>query len=620
MEYYVPVRAELSRWILHKKDPYLSRKAESLFRKLAARFEASMEEQAVMHDLPVWQKKLVFETGIPLTEQERILSIFRKTTFLEESILLTFKEQAFSLTDVPDRGIWILRLLAFKEFKHYRLSVNTLTGKHFDLHLVMSENPRFRPRPETFYWMASLAGFPFGPAVAPMLGSSRPALGILTSQYIGGLTAWDKIRELSEIHRASGIVRGNAWKKIFIKAFCVIFKAWHHSGKQIVPGAISPANVSIPEMDFRESAVMLSIAGWTAYHNTLSLVEPMLQDFYCRTSSLYPWCREHLSISWIFDACIEALGREEAMAFLTTLQEDAGTTELKCFDSADLKVHLAAYLSAMTGKHYLPLALFSAIDQYQEWYRMNPLTTTEAKEQTIHELLELYKLRADVELVRYFFFRHTYFSDVSEDIRDAFDHLLQRLEQENAGLAIQLTELSDLQSVLTSPDDRTVFSRMVFPRLRGEMGIDFLRVGENLQEHVVVRFTFTDRSGKRYTLREPVEARETGQLYQLFFREKYPKEITGHDHQYILTDENDRIVGGLTYRFIEERNILLDGIVVTSALQGKGIATAMLDKFFASMAARGVEVIKAHFLFGNYYLKHLFDVDKKWGALVKRLN
>jgi predicted GNAT family acetyltransferase len=146
-----------------------------------------------------------------------------------------------------------------------------------------------------------------------------------------------------------------------------------------------------------------------------------------------------------------------------------------------------------------------------------------------------------------------------------------------------------------------------------------MMVGETRKEHLVVRFTIADKAGKRYILREPVEPRETGQLYQLFFRENYPKEISDHDHQYVLTDEDEKIVGGITFRHIEDHNILLDGIVVTSSLQGKGIASGMIEKFFASMAARGAEVVKAHFLFGNYYLKHFFEVDKKWGALIKTL-
>ena len=620
LEFYVPVRAELSRWILHKKDPYLSALAEKYFYNLADFFEKSIESRTPKKNLETWKSKLVFENGISEDEKNRITMIFRASTFLNESIILTFNEWNFKLEDVTEKGIWIMRLLAFKDFRHYRLSINTLQGKHFDLHMVMSVDLTISGKPDTFYWLASLAGFPFGPAVAPMLGSSRPPLGVLTTQYIGGLTAWEKIRELSEIHRSSGLVRANAWKKIFVKSFAVIFKAWENSGHLIVPGAISPNNIVVPEMDFRDSAVILSLAGWSEYRNPMSLVAPMLVDFYCRIASVYPWCSKQLNISWIFDACIEALGKEKAATFLHKLLHQLKEDKVICFDNINLKVHVKTYMDETMTKFYLPIALFSAIDQYQEWYRMNPLTTNAAKEHTILELLELYKLQQHSELTRYFFYRHTLFSDAPDHIQDAFDHLLSKMRDMKEGLAIQLMELSDLQSELSDHEIKAIFSRMVFPRLQGEQGIDFLKIGDIRKEHIVVRFSFQDKTGLGYTLREPVEPRETGQLYQLFFRENYPKEITDHDHQYVLTDEQERIVGGITYRYIEDNNILLDGIVVTSALQGKGIASGMLEKFFASMSAQGVEVVRAHFLFGNYYMKHFFEVDKNWGALIKKLN
>ncbi len=619
LEYYVPVRAELSRWILHKRDGNLSRKAEKLFYSLAAVFEKEMNQKSHRTNLSEWKSKLVFEHGVSDVEKQRITKIFQTTSFLKESIILTFNENDFDLKNVVDKGIWILRLLAFKEFKHYRLAINTVEGKHFDLHMVLSENPDFRPRPETFYWLASLAGFPYGPAVAPMLGSSRPNLGVLTTQYIGGLTTWDKIRELSEIHRSSGFIKGNVWKKIFIKSFAVIFKAWHHSGYQIVPGAISPANVAIPEMDFRESAVILSLSGWSEYKNTLSLIEPMLQDYYCKTASIYPWCRSQLDVSWIFDACIEALGKEEASVFLRKLQHDLKSKSVTCFDTTEFKVHVDLYLKNSDKRYYLPVALFSAIDQYQDWYKMNPLTTAAAREQICIELLELFKLHQYAELVRYFLYRHTFFSNSPDEIHTAFEKLLLRMEEQPDGMAIQLIELSDLQSCLHDPDDKNVFSRMVFPRLQGEQGFDLMKIGENQKEHLVVRFPFQDKSGRNFMLREPVSAREIGQLYQLFFRENYPKEISDTDHQFVLIDDDEKIVGGMTFRYIEDNNILLDGLVVNSTLHGKGIASSMIENFFASMAARGVGVVKAHFLFGNYYLKHFFEVDKKWGALIKNL-
>jgi long-subunit acyl-CoA synthetase (AMP-forming)/predicted GNAT family acetyltransferase len=620
LEFYVSVRAELSRWILLKQDPYLSNKAEEYFNQLAVVFEESMEGKIPEYPVETWQKKILFEFGMQSTEKERILKIFQSTTFLGESILLAFNEKEFNLKDIPVNGIWVLRLQAYKEFRHYRLGINTISGKHYDLHMVMSENPEFRPKPDTFYWLASLAGFPYGPPVGPFLGSSRPNLGVLSTQYIGGLTAWDKIREFAEIHKSAGFVHPNSWKKVFTKAFTVIFRAWHNSGYQIVPGIISPNNVVVPEMDFRQNAIIVTLTGWTTYKNTVSLVGPILQDFYCKTAALYPWCSKQMEISWIFDSCIEALGREEAVAFLETLRQDLEKKQVYYFNDGNLGVDLNKYLLVNLKKYYLPLALYSAIDQYTDWYKMNPLTTSAAKEQTLFELLELYMLHEYPELVRYYFYRHSYFSDASKEIQFNFDKLLEKMMAEPQLLPIQLVELSSLQSVIAGADDKNVFSRMVFPRLMSEQRIDFMKVGERLKEHVVVKFLLTDKTGTKYTQRDPLEPREIGQLYQLFFRENYPKDISGADHHYVVTDENEKIIGGMTWRNLDNNNVLLDGIVVTSSLQGKGIASGMIENFFTSMAARGVKVVKAHFLLGNYYLKHYFEVDKKWGALVKRLN
>ena len=66
------------------------------------------------------------------TEKERILKIFQSTTYLGESIILAFNEQGFDLNDVPANGIWVFRLQAYKEFRHYRLGINTRSGKHYD--------------------------------------------------------------------------------------------------------------------------------------------------------------------------------------------------------------------------------------------------------------------------------------------------------------------------------------------------------------------------------------------------------------------------------------------------------------------------------------------------------
>ena len=149
--------------------------------------------------------------------------------------------------------------------------------------------------------------------------------------------------------------------------------------------------------------------------------------------------------------------------------------------------------------------------------------------------------------------------------------------------------------------------------------INFKKIGEKKSEHLIVYSKIIDKKGVEYTMREPIDASEVGEVYKLFFKENYPKEISPMDKHYVVVNEREQVIGGLCYKELENNVVLIDGMAVTSALQGLGIGSGMMQDFFNRMKAKGFKMVKAHFLFGNYYLKHNFKIDKEWGALIREL-
>ncbi len=620
LEYFISVRSELASWILHRSDPQLAEYAEKAFHDLDEIFKKQLADKAPKYDNEFWKQKLVFETVISDKEIERITGTLKNTNFLIESVILAFNELDFTLNEISNSGIWITRLQSYKDYRHYRLSINTNTGKHFDLHLVASQNLDETPDPDTVYWLTSIAGYAYGLPTLPNLGCSIPEEGFLSTQYIGALSVWDKIREFSDIHKSAGqLIKPAIWRKLFIKAFATFFKAWHNSGFHIVPGSVSANNVVVPELDFRENATIVTLSGWKHYDNTLSLIAPMIQDFYCKTAALYPWSKKQLDVNWIFDACIEAIGIEKAKEFFANLEVDLRISPIHYFDNLYLVDNLDKYLEIISKHYYLPLVLFNAISQYKEWEIINPMSTSEAKEQTIFELLVLYKLHRYPDMVRYHFYRNTYFADASAQLKEVFDNLLAKMDENVEVVSIQLIELSDLQAAITTAQDKRVFSKMVFPKIHKEQRVDLMKIGESKKEQLIVRSYLKDKKDSTYIFREPLNPSEVGQLYQLFYKENYPKDISKHDRHFVITDAQETVIGGLCYKILDNNIVLLDGSVVISPLQGNGLGSAMIEDFFIRMASQGIKVIKAHFLFGNYYLKHNFKVDKHWGALVKYL-
>ena len=620
-EYYDTMRSELAGWILHKADPALSKRAEALFKDLYTFYEAKLAENTIRISPEEWAKKLIFGEELTGTEINRIGQVLIDTTFLKQSILLSFDEESFEITDVPEGGIWISRIISRRNHLRYRISINTKSGKHYDLQLILNEDYSQAVVMDTIYWLMNISSYPYGHRVLPRLGCCRLDLSARSLIYLGDLTAWERVREYSGLGRATmavSVPRQIQWRRLFVKSLTAFFRGWKISGKRIVPGAVAPENVFVPEQDFKEGAAILSLNGWRPYENTLSLIKPMVLNFFKKTTAHYPWCRELIDISWLFDACIEELGFDEGREFLNQFRIDMQTLPAST-EKSWLKRKLDLYIRNL-GKHfYVPISLQSAIDRYGEWVNVNPSATIEAKGQIVGELYRLYRLDRYPEITRYYLYHNTCFKESGAKVSAAFERLLKRMFARRDIAAIQMIELSELQSAITSPEERKLFAQLIFPKSRQPQHLEISAVGESGRQYVIVRTYMFDKQGEKFTFREPLEPAEIGQLYRLFFKEGYPKTVSERDRFLVTVDSHHQIIGGLCYRDDGEGVVSLDGSVVAGPFMGRGIGSAMLEDFCTRMTNQSVRVIKTHFFLRRFYTKRGFMVDSRWGALVRFL-
>ncbi len=619
-KYYSSIRAEFASWRLMKNEPVLSKLAEEYFSKLYVGYQKYIDENTEILSEEEWEEIILFDDGILEEVKQEVKAKLKIDNFLVQSIFLAFDDLNFKLSDIPKKGIWVSRVRSYSKSMYFRLSINTLKGKHFDL--LMSINPAIMQSEglQTIQRYLAIAGHPFGSPVLTQFGCYNPRVGMSSARYVSELSAWEKIRSLAQIQLyADNIESRNVWRKLYIRAMSALYKAWHNSRRQILPGFVSPNNVVVPETDFSDSALVVSLSGWKPVDSIFPLIIAMYHNFYNKTFSHYPNLSKNLNISWIFHALIETFGKNEAIKLLLEFKIELEKNENDCINYHELSQALEKYLNGLSKTYYLPLALFNAIDRYDDWILKNPFADVVAKEQTIAELFELYRLNQYPEIVRYRFYHETYFKETKPDIRKAFDALLKIMSEDVGVKPIQLIELSDLQEILIEETDKLIFSKMVFPKMPDKQRVSILKIGEERDKHVVVSSILKDKNCVEYTMREPLTPSETGSVYKLFFKENYPKEISKMDKHYLVMDSDSNIIAGLCYKMLENDIVLLDGTVVTSPLHGRGIGSAMIEDFFVRMRSEGVKIIKAHFLFGNYYLKHNFKVDKKWGALVKEL-
>ena len=621
--YYVAVRDELVSWILLDGDPAISELAERTAMTLGTWYETWLEESLPRRSAEEWREKILYQDGLSSDEKARLEETLLGTTFLQQSVQLITGGEVLDIRDVPKGGIWIGRTAVRHRQRIYRFSVNTVTGKHYDL-LVVIWDKEILSRDQddllaTIYWLIALSGHPHGTPVLSRFGCFRPAMGALSLAFVSDLSVWERIREYAgDRHETPDTGQALAWRHLFVTAFATFFRGWRISGERIVPGMVTPTNVAVPEPDFREGARVLSLTGWRRYESPLSLILPILHNFYKQTSVTYPWLARHLDLSWICDACLEAMDRERAERFLDELRDLLAGHPPDSY-RGQLAQAVADYRERMQVEPYRSCALRGAVVRYRSWQRSNPDASATAREQLVDEMLNLYGLNAQSDIVRYMLYRRTWFASAEVEVGLAFDTLLRTLHANPGRTFSDLLEISELQALLTSPEDRRAFRRMVFPHSRPAQKPVLLTVGQEEDRHVVVATHISDKTDADYAVREPLTPAEFGQLYRLFFKAGYYKTISDRDRFFIAHDEQEQIVAGISWTEVDPEIVHLNGIVVAGPLLGRGISSALIEDCCARLADMGYGAVKTLFVLRPFFERHGFHLDKRWGGLVRLL-
>jgi len=620
--FYGTVRDELVAWVLLREAPEVSAMAERHVQELASWFESYLNDSTSWGGPAAWHEKIAFQDGMSDEEMQRLKGILVGTTFLQQSILLAGGGESLDIRDVPRDGIWISRNAVRNRQRVYRLAVNTTGGKHFDMLVVVwnldavaSEKDNLM---QTVYWLIKLSGRPGSEPVIPRFGCYRPDLGALSLSFVGNLNVWERIREYAGNRALSpGRDRKPVWRRLFVQAFATYFRIWAHSGERIVPGMITPMNVSVPEPDFRTGCKVLSLSGWQESGNTLSLVRPMLRHFYKQTEVNYPWTSKILDLGWICDACFEALGRERGLVFLSQLRLDLEGNRLDGYRGR-LARELEDQITRLREYPYRSCAQRGAVARYSRWSESAPDASPRARLRQVEEMLKLYGIDNGTDLDRCQLYRHTYFHQASIEVHQAFDALLQALFQCGEGPVLGLVELSDFQSVLENDGQRLAFKRMIFPGSRDGRP-QIMAVGEEGEQQVILQTSIADKQDGQYIVREPLDPSEIGKLYRLFFKAGYYRTISQNDRFYVVIDAQEQIVGGISWQDVDGDVVHLNGIVVATSLLGRGISSSLIEDFCRRLTNLGFEAVKTLFVLRPFFERHGFEPDRSWGGLVRML-
>ena len=615
---YSAVREELIIWILHHDEPVLSQYAQILFKKLSNWFESRFNLSQYEESIRNWKEKVIFQDTIPKDERNRVEKIFYRSTFLKEAFMLIFNRRYFDLKDVSRNGIFISTISSAAGRYLYRVSINTKNYKHYDFVILIKPDITRKEVLETIYLMIKISSTSEGVSVLPKFGNFRSKIGVVSFEFVNDLSVWERIRMLNSSHSFIGKKNYEfELRLLFTRGMAAYFRVLRNSDYQVMPGNFSPSNAVVPEPHFKKGALIFSIAGWYAYKNFVDFFLRLYNNFYLQTYAHYPSSRDIIKISWLFDACLEALGRDEGLIMLQDISQNFSGK--KPDEIKNISTEIERYIKEIIDCPYIDSYILSAIKNYTDWIEENTAPSKEAKEVFVNNLYSLYRIDKYPEIYKYIFYNKTYYSDSSREIWFLFTKLINSLFKYPEEPASSRIELAELQEELKNEIDKKVLNNLIYPSI--SKNFELITEEASEEKEIVLKTKITDAFGFNYTIRKPISAFEIASLHKIFILDNYPIKIDPNLKYLIITDDEDEetIVGGLCYK-IQYMNIAqLEGIDIAKPYRKKDLSRKLLEDFYKRLRSNGIKTLITYFYLNRFFEKFGFKIDSRWGGLVKEL-
>ncbi len=141
-----------------------------------------------------------------------------------------------------------------------------------------------------------------------------------------------------------------------------------------------------------------------------------------QTFAHYPSSKGIIKVSWLFDACLEALGEKEGFTLFADLANNK-----KNIASSELAISIGDYLFDRKTTPYIDSYILSAIKNYHDFIEQNSSSTKEVRETFVNNLVSLYRIDKYSELNKFIFYSRTYFSSASDGVKLLFSKLIDSL-------------------------------------------------------------------------------------------------------------------------------------------------------------------------------------------------
>ncbi|MBC8215831.1 MAG: GNAT family N-acetyltransferase [Candidatus Marinimicrobia bacterium] len=632
---YIWARAELIYWHQPHLPELLQTTASEAFDMLTLGFRSWLGKN---HRLAIdretgeeytWKDVVTFDSNVDESHRRLLLEVLRQTPMLREAVFLFSKRRLIQLDDILQRGIWISFLGSSHGKSVFRVLAQTREGDAFNFVVNASDTLDASFIQDEIRWLVKAGSSYHGDKLVEDFGGYWPEFNLYTEEYISGETLQQYlVRNQDEIAEQKALDRWQMrWLHFIWNGLKAYFEFYRRSDQTLTIAHPSPANLIIPEFDYSIGTRLISISNREQVQSTQNLFFDLYEIYIRKTEENFPGLYRMADWEIVFTAALEVMTVKKGVILLRTLISELDTNKAikkKAETLGLVTQRIEQFIEEINENGVLTKPVVFASLRYERWLNLNPHATIKARGAILQELYREYRLKSllnDYPETRIRFFRMTCFKDSASSLSDK---LLQLQIQLRAG-TLQLVDLdAQLQSVIESgeitDDEQYFLTRLLFEHLDAAQDGELISWNLGDKGRLDLISMIEDKRGEMYKIRPPFHPKEIARFHTILTHANLSGRFQQCHEFLLMINQNNKLVGGIYWKELNAETAHIEKIVIRSSYRKRHLSIQLLGEFFHRLQNRRYTYVTVGFFQAGLFYKHGFQIDKKFGGLVKTLN
>ena len=616
-EFYMSVRGELTLWVLVSKNKNLSELARDKRSRLNNEFRKIIINNIYESNFK-WGSIIQFDDNIPNDLKKKIDFAIKNSTLIRESIFILSNGSQILLSDISNEGIWCTLIGQGHGKMVIRTLVQLVDSRAFNFVINVNDNldsTRFKRETN---WLISIGASTTNQKLVEDFGSVWEENQIFTEEYIPGETVLQHL-ERNQIEIASENYPDRwqmKWLHFIWNGIAAYLEFWKNSGQTQMISDASPRNVIIPEYDYYTGTRLISISGRKKTTTLFDVLITLYQKFILDTEKIFLGLKKMAEWEILFTIVLEVFGTNKGVSLLNKINNTDKITGLN-------KDRIKLFINDVNKFGLLRKSVVFASLRYQRWLDLNLNATYKAKGVIVQDLYKDYKLQSLTQKypeTRIRFFLMTAFKDTNPELVSKLNGLMDEMRfglVSEESLNLKLHQIHD-QIELTD-SEKYFLTRLVFEHVDAADYAELISrdFGEKSKLDLVV--LIKDKSGDVFTIRPPFRPKEVARFHSHLIESKLEVQFEANHEFLLIFNKKDHLVGGVFWRSTGSGIAHLEKIVLSVEYRNKNLSIKLVEDLFQRLRLKKIKYLTVGFFQSGLFYKLGFEINQKFGGLVKRL-